>query len=167
MAPNPVRVGGHLTPRGRHSHADAPEPPKRHQGTHDDRRPLRNAHSVSERPSSPKGHPRSRGVNKSSGIGRNVDIGSSPLTRGQLDRHTTHQHSHGIIPAHAGSTHGKPRNPASTATLAVTTDVTGHPVEQPSVSDRARAEGSAAEAGRASAGKPKHQAGDRGRPRAP
>lgn len=118
MAPNPVWVGGHLTPRGRHSHADAPEPPKRHQGTHDDRRPLRNAHSVPERPSSPKGHPRSRGVNKSSGIGRNVDIGSSPLTRGQLDRHTTHQHSHGIIPAHAGSTAGDARTVA---------DVKDHP----------------------------------------
>ena len=47
----------------------------------------------------------------------------------------------GVIPAHAGSTHSKPRNPGSTATLAVATDATGHPVEQPSVSDRARAEG--------------------------
>ena len=46
-----------------------------------------------------------------------------------------------VIPAHAGSTHSKPQNPANAATLAAATDATGHPVEQPSVSDRARAEG--------------------------
>ena len=73
----------HRLGQGRRTDLRRPRTPKRHQGTHDDRRPLRNAHSVPERPSSPKGHPRSRGVNKSSGIGRNVDIGSSPLTRGQ------------------------------------------------------------------------------------
>lgn len=79
--------------------------------------------------------------------------GSSPLTRGQLfQRRRLDEHPR-VIPAHAGSTHSKPRNPASTTTLAVTTDVTGHPVEQPSVSDRARAEGSAAEAGRTKRGK--------------
>lgn len=33
----------------------------------------------------------------------------------------------GIIPAHAGSTHSKPRNPANAATLAAATDITGHP----------------------------------------
>ena len=46
-----------------------------------------------------------------------------------------------VIPAHAGSTHSNPRNPANAATLAAATDAIGHPVEQPSVSDRARAEG--------------------------
>ena len=115
----------------------------------------------------PTGHPRSRGVNKSSGIGRNVDIGSSPLTRGQRRAIPSVRREKRVIPAHAGSTHSKPQNPVVTGTLTVTTDATGHPVEQPSVSDRAWAEGSAAKAGRASAGKPRHWAGDRGRPRAP
>ena len=167
MAPNPVRVGGHLTPRGHHSHADALETPNPYQDTHDDRRPFRDAVSVSERPSSPKGHPRSRGVNPMRRHGGFSASGSSPLTRGQRRACRHFRSSSRIIPAHAGSTHSKPRNPVVTSTLAVTTDATGHPVEQPSVSDRARAEGLAAKAGRTSAGKPKHQAGDRGRPRAP
>ena len=38
-------------------------------GYRDDGRPLRNPHSVPERPSSPKGHPRSRGVNVGDGVG--------------------------------------------------------------------------------------------------
>ena len=141
MAPNPVWVGGHLTPRGHHSHADAPEPPKRHQGTHDDRRPLRNAHSAPERPSSPKGHPRSRGVNSTAKRLVRAAGGSSPLTRGQRAGGPLRDVHSGVIPAHAGSTHSKPRNPANAATLAAATDAIGHPVEQPSVSDRARAEG--------------------------
>ena len=141
MAPNPVWVGGHLTPRGHHSHADATETPKRHQGTHDDRRPLRDAHSVPERPSSPKGHPRSRGVNESAFLCCDASLGSSPLTRGQLRPVFSESPLMRVIPAHAGSTHSKPRNPANAATLAAATDAIGHPVERPSVSDRARAEG--------------------------
>ena len=167
MAPNPVWVGGHLTPRGHHSHADALETPNPYQDTHNDGGLLRNAVNVSEKPSSPKGHPRSRGVNLFGLAGPGFQLGSSPLTRGQRDDDVRRWEEIRVIPAHAGSTHSKPRNPASTTTLAVATDVTGHPVEQPGVSGRAWAEGSAAEAGRASAGKPKHRAGDRGRPRAP
>ena len=141
MAPNPHWVGGHLTPRGHHSHADAPEPPKRHQGTHDDGRPFREAVSVSERPSSPKGHPRSRGVNENRWRCQTSSRGSSPLTRGQHAHAIWALTAPGVIPAHAGSTGGNPRNPVVISTLTVTTDATGHPVEQPSVSDRARAEG--------------------------
>ena len=166
MAPNPVRVGGHLTPRGHHSHADAPEPPKRPGGTHDDRRPFREAVSVSERPSSPKGHPRSRGVNYSQKHQGELSDGSSPLTRGQQEAPGVPKPGRRVIPAHAGSTHSKPQNPANAATLAAATDATGHPVEQPSVSDRARAEGLDRGGGENGAIKNPGPA-CRGRPRAP
>ena len=67
--------------------------------------------------------------------------GSSPLTRGQQGFGSADCLGQGVIPAHAGSTGDKPRNPVVTSTLTVTTGSTDHPVEQPSVSDRAWAEG--------------------------
>ena len=52
------------------------------------------------------GHPRSRGVNAGGDA-----IGAVSLR---------------VIPAHAGSTHSKPRNPAVAITLAAAADITAH-----------------------------------------
>ena len=52
--------------------------------------------------------------------------GSSPLTRGQRDDQLVDRHVPGVIPAHAGSTHSKPRNPAVAITLAAAADITAH-----------------------------------------
>ena len=82
--------------------------------------------NVSERPSSPKGHPRSRGVNVVVMSVMIAMIGSSPLTRGQRMMILTIIIAARVIPAHAGSTHSKPRNPANAATLAAATDITAH-----------------------------------------
>ena len=53
-------------------------------------------------------------------------IGSSPLTRGQRMMILTIIIAARVIPAHAGSTHSKPQNPANAATLAAATDITAH-----------------------------------------
>ena len=104
MAPNPHWVGGHLTPRGHHSHADALETPNPYQDTHNDQGPLRNAVNVSEGPLNPKGHPRSRGVNVAAAREAVLAGGSSPLTRGQRAGDGPAPSPSRIIPAHAGST---------------------------------------------------------------
>ena len=74
----------------------------------------------------PQGHPRSRGVNPQDRVRSKMSTGSSPLTRGQLDGLGLFSVIDGVIPAHAGSTHSKPRNPAVAITLAVAADITAH-----------------------------------------
>ena len=49
-------------------------------------------------------HPRSRGENGERPQSRRAGLGSSPLTRGKLRRHSTSPSRAGIIPAHAGKT---------------------------------------------------------------
>ena len=49
-------------------------------------------------------HPRSRGENPLSSRSTRQNAGSSPLTRGKLDKVRGHQGHGGIIPAHAGKT---------------------------------------------------------------
>ena len=51
-----------------------------------------------------RAHPRSRGENSANcGLGGG-DEGSSPLTRGKLDRVGAQVYNDGLIPAHAGKT---------------------------------------------------------------
>ena len=49
-------------------------------------------------------HPRSRGENHVAATPRAEGTGSSPLTRGKLDRGGADLGSHRLIPAHAGKT---------------------------------------------------------------
>ena len=49
-------------------------------------------------------HPRSRGENAYQSRARDIFKGSSPLTRGKLNRRRHGQGGHGLIPAHAGKT---------------------------------------------------------------
>ena len=72
------------------------------------------------------GHPRSRGVNTFTSWPKPCVSGSSPLTRGQRTRIGNDGLLVGVIPAHAGSTHSKPRNPAVAITLAAAADITAH-----------------------------------------
>ena len=51
-----------------------------------------------------RAHPRSRGENASASLWMYGGAGSSPLTRGKLDRSGAHLGSHRLIPAHAGKT---------------------------------------------------------------
>ena len=51
-----------------------------------------------------RAHPRSRGENSGVGSLREVDEGSSPLTRGKPRSTPLSQHAVGLIPAHAGKT---------------------------------------------------------------
>ena len=52
-------------------------------------------------------HPRSRGENVKNTHCRCLSVGSSPLTRGKLGRRTPVFLVEGLIPAHAGKTHGQ------------------------------------------------------------
>ena len=54
-------------------------------------------------------HPRSRGENVSGAIGQKPPLGSSPLTRGKLPSFWPIALADGLIPAHAGKTHDRPR----------------------------------------------------------
>ena len=56
-------------------------------------------------------HPRSRGENPPTNPGGVEEHGSSPLTRGKLDRSGAHLGSHRLIPAHAGKTLRAGRKP--------------------------------------------------------
>ena len=56
----------------------------------------------------PPAHPRSRGENCSMCPGPSRSRGSSPLTRGKLQRRTARVGSRGLIPAHAGKTWSRP-----------------------------------------------------------
>ena len=53
-----------------------------------------------------RAHPRSRGENRDRQRDRDRSAGSSPLTRGKLDRRVKHVRGDGLIPAHAGKTAG-------------------------------------------------------------
>ena len=52
-------------------------------------------------------HPRSRGENTYAGEDRNLELGSSPLTRGKPLRVRATGNGQGLIPAHAGKTFGR------------------------------------------------------------
>ena len=107
--------------RDAHSHVDAPKPLEATRGgTH-------NEGSRSEALTAPLSGPQPKRA--------------PPLTRGQQGFGSADCLGQGVIPAHAGSTGDKPRNPVVTSTLTVTTGSTDHPIEQPSVSNRAWAEG--------------------------
>ena len=54
-------------------------------------------------------HPRSRGENAGCVPVSKLCIGSSPLTRGKLHHVSRVNSEHGLIPAHAGKTHGSRR----------------------------------------------------------
>ena len=56
-----------------------------------------------------RAHPRSRGENDGEGTPLSQFTGSSPLTRGKLGTVETVTVSIGLIPAHAGKTHGRRR----------------------------------------------------------
>ena len=59
-------------------------------------------HRVGDQPA----HPRSRGENVSGSVNWSSYGGSSPLTRGKLWREQPWMIYNGLIPAHAGKTHG-------------------------------------------------------------
>ena len=56
-----------------------------------------------------RAHPRSRGENLIGNIGVALGTGSSPLTRGKLERFARVTARGGLIPAHAGKTRGRLR----------------------------------------------------------
>ena len=57
-----------------------------------------------QRITTPRAHPRSRGENSTNASITGVTLGSSPLTRGKLNRGGGCEGRRGLIPAHAGKT---------------------------------------------------------------
>ena len=62
-----------------------------------------------------RAHPRSRGENLAVPYGVEIELGSSPLTRGKPDRRRRRPRRPGLIPAHAGKTSGCARSPGGSA----------------------------------------------------